>query len=104
MPDYQITNVIYTDDYLPSKDSMDARNLNFCKDDDVLVFSERDAYKQLISQDKEMIPFFANSFFVEISEKADFEDIRYVGFGITRKPEFRIKTVIREKLNPEVPE
>ena len=98
LPDYQITNVIYTDDYLPSKDSMDARNLNFCKDDDVLVFSERDAYKQLISQDKEMIPFFANSFFVEISEKADFEDIRYVGFGITRKPEFRIKTVIREKV------
>lgn len=96
LPDYEITNVIYTDDFLPNNDNIDARVLTFCGEEEFLNFSERDAYKQLVNSDKKLFPFFANSFFIEISKKEDFEDIRFVSFSITRKKEHRIKTIIRK--------
>lgn len=96
LPDYNFTNVIFTDENLPSKDSIDARDLSFSKDDELIVFSEREAYKQIIEQDKKMFPFFANSYFIEVSSKENFEDIKYVSYGITRQKNYRIKTVMRE--------
>lgn len=96
LPDYDITNVIYTDEYMPNNDSIDARVLTFCDEDELIVFSQRDVYKQIIKQDKNMFPFFANSFFIEISNKENFEDIKYVSYGVTRKKEYRIKTIIEK--------
>lgn len=98
LPDYKNANVIYSDEYLPTNDSIDARDLTYCKDGELLVFSEREAYKQLLNEDKKYFPFFANSFFIEVAEKDRFEDIRYIGYGITRKEEHRIKTVIRKNI------
>ena len=96
LPDYEITNVIYTDDFLPNNDNIDARVLTFCGEEEFLNFSERDAYKQLVSADKKMFPFFVNSLFIEVSKNENFEDIRFVSFSITRKKENRIKTIIRK--------
>lgn len=98
LPDYKTANVIFSDEYLPTNDSIDARDLTYCKDGELLVFSEREAYKQLLNEDKNQFPFFANSFFIEVSEKDRFQDIRYVGYGITRKEHHRIKTVIRKNI------
>lgn len=98
LPDYKTANVIFSDEYLPTNDSIDARDLTYCKDGELLVFSEREAYKQLLSEDKNQFPFFANSFFIEVSEKDRFQDIRYVGYGITRKENHRIKTIIRKNI------
>lgn len=97
LPDYDITNVIYTDEFMPSNDSIDARVLTFCDEDELILFSQRDAYKQIIKQDKNMFSFFANSYFIEISNKENFENIRYVSYGVTRKKEYRIKTVIEKE-------
>ncbi len=97
LPDYKITNVIYTDEFMPSNDSIDARDLTYCKDDELLVFSEREAYKQLLEKDNEEFPFFANSYFIEISNEENFENIKYVSYGITRKKEHRIKTIIEKE-------
>lgn len=96
LPDYNFTNVIFTDEYLPSKDAIDARDLNY-SEDELIVFSEREAYKQIIEQDKKMFPFFSNSYFIEVSNKENFEDIKYVSYGITRKKIYRIKTVMKKK-------
>lgn len=98
LPDYNTTNVIFSDKYLPTNDSIDARDLTYCKDGELLVFSEREAYKQILNEDRNQFPFFANSFFIEVSENESFQDIKYVGYGITRKEEYRIKTVIREDI------
>lgn len=97
LPDYNFTNVIFTDENLPSKDSIDARDINFLNEEELIVFSEREAYKQIVEQDKKMFPFFSNSYFIEVSNKENFEDIKYVSYGTTRKENYRIKTVMREK-------
>ena len=96
LPDYKLTNVIFTDKFMPDNESIDARDLTFTTKENVLNFSERDAYKQLLAQDKKIFPFFANSFFIEISKEDDFEDINFVSFGITRKKEYQIKTIIKD--------
>ena len=94
LPDYKLTNVIYTDDFMPNNDNIDSRILTFANKNEFLNFSERKAYKQLINEEKSLFPFFSNSFFIEISEKDKFEDIRFVSFCVTRKKEYRIKTII----------
>ncbi len=94
LPDYKLTNVIYTDEFMPNNDNIDSRILTFSDKNEILNFSEREAYKQLVSEDKSLFPFFSNSYFIEISEKDKFEDIRFVSFGVTRKKEYRIKTII----------
>ena len=96
MPDYKLTNVIYSDKLLPDSDSVDARILTYCKDGKILNFSEREAFKVALNENKELFKFFANSFFVEVSKNESFEDIKYVSYGITRKAKYRIRTVVRE--------
>lgn len=97
LPDYKFTNVIYTDEFLPDNESIDARDLIYCEYDEILSFSERDAFKQILNQDKKMFPFFANSFFIEASKKDNFEDIKYVSYSISRKKDLRIETVIHDE-------
>ncbi len=94
LPNYKLTNVIYTDEFMPNNDSIDSRVLTFCENNEILNFSEREAFKQLIQNDEKLFPFFANSFFIEISNNNKFQDIKYVSYSITRKKEFRIKTII----------
>lgn len=96
LPDYEITNVIFTNEFMPDNESIDARDLTFCNDDSTLFFSERDAYKQILNTDKDKFPFFANSFFIEITNDENFEDINFVSFGITRKKDYRIRTIIKK--------
>lgn len=96
LPDYEITNVIFTNEFMPDNESIDARDLTFCNDDSTLFFSERDAYKQILNTDKDKFPFFANSFFIEIANNEKFEDINFVSFGVTRKKDYRIRTIIKD--------
>lgn len=96
LPDYKLTNVIFTDNFMPDNESIDARDLTFCDSESTLNFSERDAYKQILSSNKEQFRFFANSFFIEISLKENFENINFVSFGITRKEQYQIKTIIKD--------
>ena len=42
LPDYELTNVVYTDNFLPTNDSIDSRVLTFCVEDEMLSFSERE--------------------------------------------------------------
>lgn len=65
MPDYKLPKIIFSDEYLPRIDDLfDIYSPNFDQDRYVL-FNEREAYKNVIKN--KQFPFFANSFFVEVS-------------------------------------
>lgn len=65
MPDYKLPKIIFSDEYLPRIDDLfDIYSPNFDQDRYVL-FNEREAYKNVIKNNQ--FPFFANSFFVEVS-------------------------------------
>lgn len=94
LPDYEYANVIYTNDFMPTEDSIEARDITLCSNNAFLSFSEKNAYKQILKNQKDLFPFFANSYFIEIGNQDDFSDVRFVSFGIIRKKEHRIKTII----------
>jgi GT2 family glycosyltransferase len=96
LPDYTLTNVIYTDEYLPDEESMMARNLAYFDENEYCEFSQREAYIQLLNADSSYFKIFANSYFMEISKEEIKNDIRYVNFEIYRKDEYNIRTVIKK--------
>jgi SAM-dependent methyltransferase len=66
MPDYKLPKIIFSDEYLPRIDDLfDIYSPNFDQDRYVL-FNEREAFKNVIKN--KQFPFFANSFFVEVSQ------------------------------------
>jgi GT2 family glycosyltransferase len=96
LPDYTLTNVIYSDEYLPDEESMMARNLVYFDENEYCEFSQREAYIQLLKTNPEYFKIFANSYFIEISKEEITNDIRYVNFEIYRRDEYNIRTVIKK--------
>lgn len=96
LPDYRITNVIFSDKYMPNIESINSRHLPYYDENDYCDFSQRNAYTELLKNNPENFKFFANSYFFEISMSQDFTDTKYVNFEIDRREEYTIKTVIKE--------
>lgn len=98
IPDYTFTNAIYTDEFLPNVEHIDSREWEFFDEiiNDV-KFSEKKVLRELVKKDKNIFKFFVNSYFIVASKKEENIDIKAVTYGIFRKPEYKIKTVIKEK-------
>ncbi len=102
IPDYVFTNAIYTDEFLPNVEQINSRDwelFDFNTND--IKFSEKAVLKEIIKKEKELFKFFANSVLIIASEediKTDIKtDIKSVTYGFFRKPEYRIKTIIKNK-------
>ena len=95
LSDYETTNVIFTDEFLPNQESI-VRNIALHEEEDFVFQSENETWFYLLEQDKNLFKLFANSYFVECSKK-EFPDnqIEFVSFSNMRKPEYSIKTVIQ---------
>lgn len=95
LPDYKLPNIIYTDNCMPTIQNI-YRDVTY-KDENV-NFKEVDAYYEIIKNNPDDFKYFANSFFVEISNKELIENnIRFITFSNMRKDEYRIKTIVKEK-------
>ena len=81
LPDYNVPNAIFTDDYLPNLESI---NRNFL-------------YGAEEFENPQSFKFFANSFFIEIG-KSELEDngIEFVSYTNIRKSKYQIQTTIYE--------
>lgn len=97
LPDYKITNVIFSDKYLPNTESMMSRNLIYFGEEEYCDFSQRQAYIELLNENPEYFKMFANSYFLEIGREEIENEVKYVNFEIYRKNEYNIKTIIKEK-------
>lgn len=95
LPDYKKTNIIFTDNYLPSEESI-LRDLTLHDEETVISFDERDFYKNIIRENKELFKECASSYLVEISNKKIENQIKYVSFGNSRKEQYRLKTIMLE--------
>ena len=98
IPDYVFTNAIYTDEFLPNVEQINSRDwelFDFNTND--IKFSEKAVLKEIIKKEKELFKFFANSVLIIASEEDIKTDIKSVTYGFFRKPEYRIKTIIKNK-------
>lgn len=95
LPNYETTNVIFTDDFLPNQETIE-RNIFLQEKEDFLWKSENQLFLDLLEQDRDLFKLFSNSYFIECSEK-EFPDnqIKFVSFSNMRKQEYSIKTIIQ---------
>ncbi len=92
-PDYKFPKVIYTDTSL-TKDMFTFYNPYYCTNMN-LVLNEKKVYKDVYESNN--IPFFANSYFVELSKEKQNIGIEYVKFNNDfRKKQFNLCTYLKK--------
>lgn len=88
LPDYTNTSSIFTDDFLPkSNHSKIVYPLNYEIDSNV-VFNEINVIKQICDMGE--FTKFTNSYFVEISNLKNENDIKFVNYNIFRKEKYQL--------------
>lgn len=93
LPDYKMTNVIFTDNYLPNIESI-SRNFTY-GEEDFTTFNQTEAYGEILKEDTELFKLYANSYFVEISKQELVDNnIKFVSYTNIRRDKFSIQTTI----------
>lgn len=94
LPNYRSANVIFTDKNLPDEESIN-RDLTLYEENEIVVFDEREKYKEIIEENNELFSVFANSYLIELSEVEN--EIKYISFNNSRKEQYRVKTIMKDK-------
>jgi phosphorylcholine metabolism protein LicD/precorrin-6B methylase 2 len=81
LPDYKLTQLVYTDSYLPEK-NLKERLIPYYLRNDTLVASENELYDDIVKNN--VFPFFSNSYFVECSLDGTFCNISYAAITTDR--------------------
>lgn len=89
-PDYKFMTCLYSDDRLPKVGELTANLRNFDRDR-LLLFDEKRVFDTIIQEGQ--FPLFSNSYMMLLGSVPE---EKYVKYSSDRKPEFRIKTVLRE--------
>ena len=93
MPDYKLTNVIFTDQRPLSKNDL-SRNVTYNNNDTILFFDENTAYRELLDIKENISKNFVNSYLLEITNKEINNKIKFISFSNMRKNEYKIKTIM----------
>lgn len=97
LPDYKFPNLIFTDEYLPSSSKINGY-FPYYQENSSIFYSEVDTYDTIIKEDKELFPFFANSYFIVASKEIIDNDTKYISFNNYRKEQYQLMTKIRENV------
>ena len=101
MPDYKLTNVIFTDLRPLSKNDL-SRNVVYNSEDTINFYDENTVYRELLDLPENVVKNFMNSYFLEIAYNEQFEkdaeneEVKLISFSNMRKPKYRIKTIVKE--------
>ena len=93
LPDYKMTDVIFSDKYLPTYTSIDKYN-PYHTEKSTVIFNEIDVFREILKSNKEMFSFFANSFLIEASKEDINYKFRYISFNNLRKDKYQLITKI----------
>ncbi len=94
-PDYKFPKIIYTDEALEKNVFLDYSPYYYRKMD--LFVNEKNVYKEIYNN--KMIPFFANSYFLELSNTVTPKQIEFVKYNNDyRKKEYDIFTYLKDNM------
>lgn len=92
LPDYKFPSVVFSDAYLPNEDEIRAVKFYYPENSE-LVADEKKLYRELLKN--HTFPFFANSFFVEVSqEELDEKYVKYVSYKRDFVDRYKVATTI----------
>lgn len=95
LPDIANVNVIFSDQYLPTKNDI-RRNINFSFELTDLGVKENEYYNAILKNGSLDFQNSVNAFFIEISKQEIDTSIRAVYYNNLRPKEYRLKTVVLE--------
>ncbi len=95
LPDYKMPNVIFSEKQLPRYTSIDKYH-PYHQENSTLLFNEIDVFREILKNDKDMFPFFANSFLVEAAKEDVVPEFKYISFNNLRKEKYQLITKIAE--------
>lgn len=95
-PSYKYANLIYTDEYNLTEEDI-SRNFAVYNKDAIVPVNENRFYTELLKEGKTFVNKFANSFFIEVSNKEIDTTVKYVSYANYRKKEYRVMTIIENK-------
>lgn len=95
LPDFRMPNVIFSDDLLPTYNTIDKYVPYTLPNSDILV-NEIDLFREILKEDKEIFTFFANSFFIEATKNKCKIKYKYISFNNIRKSQYRLITRITD--------
>ena len=96
MPDYKLTNVIFTDQRPLSKNDL-SRNVVYNDKDTIIFYDENTVYRELLDIKENISKNFVNSYLLEISNKEINNKIKFISFSNMRKNEYKIKTIMNDE-------
>ncbi len=89
VPNYNLTHLIYTDEYLPKK----SRYNIYYREDEEILFNELTLIEDAIKNEK--FDFFTNSYLIELAKsKKEISNTCFVNYSNMRKKEYKIITKI----------
>lgn len=89
VPNYNLTHLIYTDQYLPQNSKYDI----YYREDEEILFNELELIK--MARRNEMFSFFTNSYLIEVTKKKETQsNICFVNYNNMRKEQYKIETKI----------
>ncbi len=94
LPDYKFPSAIFSDDYLPSENDIQAIKFMY-PGESCLVGDERVIYPEIIKNNS--FPFFANSFLVETGDFLVDEHVIYASLKRDYKKEYKVITAINSE-------
>ena len=95
-PDYKFMTSLYSDDRLPQIGELSANLRNFDRDR-LQLFDEKKVFDTIIRE--KQFPLFSNSYMMLLGPKVE---EKYVKYSNDRKPEFCIKTVLKESKKTKI--
>ena len=101
-PDYKTSELIINEKFKTEKNHIEKYNPNILEDK-IKVLDEIKVLKTIISNAPEMINFFANSYFIEVSKQENDNDIKYISFNNCRKEQYQLMTIIKDDVVEKIP-
>lgn len=100
LPDYKLPSLIFSDEYLPTEETIE-KYIPYYYEGSSIEFDEIKAYKEIIKNN--MFDFFANSFFIEASQKeintkVDIKNIELVQISDESKPIYKSQYSRKEQI------
>ncbi len=102
LPDYTNTNCIFTDEFLPKSNHSKIIYPVHYEKGSMIIYNEIDVIRQICKNEKFID--FTNSYFIEISNAENINQIKFVNYNILRKEQYQLMVMIHQDMVEKLPE
>lgn len=101
-PNYKETELILNENFEINGNQIEKYNQSI-SENEIKLFDEIKVLKNIISNGKDLMEFFANSYIIEASKETTINEFKYISFNNCRKQEYQLITIIKDNIVEKLP-